>query len=73
MKKKREESGFFGKIIRLPAYFSKIIWKLLEERILIGHFKKRILEVSRENQIELIHAHTPYRVGLPALRAAKGS
>ncbi|MED5350556.1 MAG: glycosyltransferase family 4 protein [Candidatus Thermoplasmatota archaeon] len=71
MKKKREESGFFGKIIRLPAYCSKIIWKLLEEKILIWYFKNRIVEVSREHQIELIHAHTPYRVGLPALKAAR--
>lgn len=71
MKKRREESGFLGKIIRLPTYLSKIIWKLLEERILIRYFKKRIVEVSKENQIELIHAHTPYRVGLPALKAAR--
>ena len=71
MRKKREESGFIGKVIRLPAYFSKIIWKLVEERILIRYFKKRILEVSRQHDVQLIHAHTPYRVGLPALKAAR--
>lgn len=71
MKKRRENSGLFGKLIRLPSYFAKIIWKLVEERILIRYFKKQILEVSRQQNIQLIHAHTPYRVGLPALKAAK--
>lgn len=71
MRKKRKESGLLGKIIRLPTYFSKILWKLLEERILIRYFEKRIFEVSRENKIQLIHAHTPYRVGLPALKVAR--
>jgi glycosyltransferase involved in cell wall biosynthesis len=71
MKKKREQSGLLGKIIRLPAYFSKIIWKLVEERILIQYFKTQIVKVSRDHDIQLIHAHTPYRVGLPALKAAR--
>ena len=32
---------------------------------------KRIIEVAKQENATLIHAHTPYRVGLPALRAAR--
>lgn len=35
------------------------------------YFMKRIIEVARQEKADLIHAHTPYRVGLPALRAAR--
>ena len=71
MKLKRQQMGLIGKAIRLPAYLSKIIWKVFEEKILIRYFTKRIIEVAKKNEIDLIHAHTPYRVGLPALRAAR--
>ena len=56
-----------GKLLYLP----KICWKLIEEGVLIKHFYQRILQVSNEYKIDLIHAHTPYRVGLPAYKAAK--
>ena len=71
MKLKRQQMGLIGKAIRLPAYLSKIIWKVFEEKILIRYFTKRIIEVAKKHKIDLIHAHTPYRVGLPALRAAR--
>ena len=71
MKMKRQQTGFIGKAIRAPAYFSKILWKVVEEKILIRYFCKRIIEVAKKHKIDLIHAHTPYRVGLPALRAAR--
>ena len=32
---------------------------------------KRILEVATMENIDVIHAHTPYRVGLPAMKAAR--
>ena len=35
------------------------------------YFMKRIIEVAKQEKVDLIHAHTPYRVGLPALRAAR--
>ena len=62
---------FFGKVLRAPGYFTRIGWKVIEEKILIKYFSKRIIEVAKQNNIELIHAHTPYRVGLPALKAAR--
>jgi glycosyltransferase involved in cell wall biosynthesis len=43
----------------------------LEEKILFRHFQKRIVEVAVKEQSQIIHAHTPYRVGIPAMRAAR--
>ena len=46
-------------------------WALLEEKIIFKHFTSRIIEVAKEENARIIHAHVPYRVGLPALRAAR--
>lgn len=46
-------------------------WSWLEERIIFKHFTLRIIEVAEEENAEIIHAHVPYRVGIPALRAAR--
>ncbi len=43
----------------------------LEEKILFRYFKKRIIEVAIKEKTQIIHAHTPYRVGVPAMRAAR--
>lgn len=43
----------------------------LEEKILFRYFKKRIMEVAIKEKSQIIHAHTPYRVGIPAMRAAR--
>jgi len=59
------------KIGRAIKRFFRIGWKVIEEKILIKYFKQRIIEVARQTNAELIHAHTPYRVGLPALKAAR--
>ena len=61
----------FGKLFRAPGYFAKLGWKVVEEKILMKYFTKRIIEVAKQEKVDLIHAHTPYRVGLPALRAAR--
>ena len=58
----------FGRAIR---HFFRIGWKVVEEKILIKYFTKRIIEVAKQENAEVIHAHTPYRVGLPALKAAR--
>ena len=63
--------SFVGKLFRAPGYFTKLAWKVVEEKILIKYFMKRIIEVAKQEKVDLIHAHTPYRVGLPALRAAR--
>ena len=58
-------------VIKKTLFFPHICWKVIEERILIEHFYRRILQISIENDVDVIHAHTPYRVGLPAYQAAK--
>ena len=68
---KKRASNIFVKAIRAPGYFARIGWKVVEEKILIKYFTKRIIEVAKQNNAEIIHAHTPYRVGLPALKAAR--
>ena len=46
-------------------------WAWIEERILFKHFTKRIIEVAKLESADFIHAHVPYRVGIPAMRAAR--
>ncbi len=69
--KPKSASNIFIKSIRAPGYFMSLGWKVVEEKILMKYFMKRIIEVARQEKVDLIHAHTPYRVGLPALRAAR--
>jgi glycosyltransferase involved in cell wall biosynthesis len=46
-------------------------WSWIEERILFKHFTARIIEVAKAENAKIIHAHVPYRVGMPAMRAAR--
>ena len=46
-------------------------WAWIEERILFNHFTDRILDVAKAENAEIIHAHVPYRVGIPAMRVAR--
>jgi len=46
-------------------------WAWIEERILFKHFTKKIIEVAKLEKSDIIHAHVPYRVGIPAMRAAR--
>lgn len=62
--------GIF-KIGRAIRHFFRIGWKVVEEKILIKYFMKHIIQVAQEESVDVIHAHTPYRVGLPAMRAAR--
>ena len=49
----------------------RILWKITEEKVLIKHFEESIVVKYRDQNVGIIHAHTPYRVGLPALKAAR--
>ena len=69
--KRKPASNIFIKTIRAPGYFIRLGWKVVEEKILIKYFTNRIIEVAKQENVDLIHAHTPYRVGLPALIAAR--
>ena len=46
-------------------------WSWVEERVLFKHFTARIIEVAKAENAEIIHAHVPYRVGIPAMKAAR--
>lgn len=43
----------------------------VEERFLMRKMKREIIMIAEQESIEIIHAHTPYRVGRPALLAAR--
>ena len=64
-------------LVRLKRVFRKCFIPLnmgltwLEEKILFRYFQKRIVEVAMKENTQIIHAHTPYRVGVPAMRAAR--
>ena len=51
--------------------FIRPFFSWIEERILFKHFTNRIIEVATNSDVDVIHAHVPYRVGLPALKAAR--
>ena len=46
--------------------FMRPVMYWIEERILFKHFRNRIVEVAKSEQAEIIHAHVPYRVGIPS-------
>lgn len=62
--------GFFklGRLVKKPFRIPYRVW---EERVLIKHFESQISNCVQENEIDVIHAHTPYRVGVPSMNVAK--
>ena len=59
------------KIITLTMKPIKLMFKLYEEKVLIRTFTKKITAVAKEMDAEIIHAHTPYRVGYPAFLTSR--
>ncbi len=64
--------------LRILVFTSTPIRKLLrmgnswiEEKVLFRYFKKNLRELALEIKPDVIHAHTPYRVGMPAMMVAK--
>ena len=43
----------------------------IEEKIIFRYFEEKIIQTARSEKAIIIHAHVPYRVGIPALRAAQ--
>lgn len=62
--------GFFkiGRKLRKPF---TLVFKVWEEKKLMKKFENEIIDFVQQNDIDIIHAHTPYRVGYPALCAAR--
>ncbi|MFB0935683.1 MAG: glycosyltransferase, exosortase A system-associated [Propionivibrio sp.] len=46
-------------------------WPVIGELTLMKHLEKRILEVARKVQPDILHAHSPVLNAIPALRAGK--
>jgi len=59
------------KILQLASKPLRPGWSWIEERIIFKHFTRRIVEVAQSENVNVIHAHVPYRVGIPAMRAAR--
>ena len=59
------------KIGRICLKLLRVPWKVLEEKVLMKYFEDSLVAKYKNQNIEIIHAHTPYRVGLPALKAAR--
>jgi glycosyltransferase involved in cell wall biosynthesis len=43
----------------------------IEERLLMRKLMRDLIKLARQESVQIIHAHTPYRVGRPALLAAR--
>lgn len=55
-----------------PLYRKVTLFRrFLGERRMMKRYEKHIIERAIEQNVTMIHAHTPFRVGLPALRAAR--
>jgi glycosyltransferase involved in cell wall biosynthesis len=71
-----EDGRRAGLVARLHALRARrgavgAVSTVLEEELLMRGLRRRIREVANEQQVELIHVHTPYRCALPALRAGR--
>ena len=63
--------GIVKKMFR-PVYRNSIMFRrFLGEKRVIRKFEKEIVSHALKVKPDIIHAHTPFRVGLPALRAAR--
>ena len=66
------KSKMLFKILVRPAYNRVSMFrKFLGEKKMMRRFEKEIISRAKIHQPDIIHAHTPFRVGLPALRAAR--
>ena len=56
---------------RIVTYPARMFLAIVEERIRSRYFQKCIEEAISDSESDIVHAHTPYKVGIPALRAAR--
>jgi len=66
------KSKMLFKILIRPIYKRVTMFrKFLGEKRMMRKFENKIISFAKVHNPEIIHAHTPFRVGLPALRAAR--
>lgn len=60
------------KLLTRPVYKRvKMLWRFFGEKRMMKKFENEIIAHAKKSKPNIIHAHTPFRVGLPALRAAR--
>ena len=60
------------KLLTRPVYLRvRMLWRFFGEKRMMKKFENEIIAHARKSKPDIIHAHTPFRVGLPALRAAR--
>lgn len=60
------------KKLTYPMYRSASMFsRFLGEKRMMRVFEREIIEHVKKHEATIIHAHTPFRVGLPAIRAAR--
>jgi len=64
--------GLILRQIFRPLYRKITLFRrFLGEKRMMKRYEKHIIEQAIEQNVSMIHAHTPFRVGLPSLRAAR--
>ena len=58
-------------LIRLALDALKRLADVAEESLLLRRFERELVRISAEVKPDIIHAHSPYRCGAPALKAAR--
>ena len=66
------KSKLLFKILTRPVYKRVTMFlRFLGEKRMMKRFEKEIISFAILHKPDIIHAHTPFRVGLPALRLTK--
>lgn len=66
------KSKLLLKILSRPVYKRVSMFRrFLGEKRMMKQFEKEIISRAKLHKPNIIHAHTPFRVGLPALRASR--
>jgi len=61
----------YSMIQKLILYPFRLFRELLYERSLIIDFQRNIESLTEEENPDILHAHTPFKVGLPTMRVAR--
>lgn len=66
------KSKLLLKILTRPVYKRVTMFRrFLGEKRMMKRFEREIISRAKLHKPDIIHAHTPFRVGLPALRASR--
>ena len=63
--------GNFPRLLKFILYPVRRFEDLIRERRLMKEFQAEIENISLEDNPDILHAHTPFKVGIPTMRAAR--